>query len=128
MVEAYEAKTLPPKRKVIAARMVEAKHIIPHFRLAAEIELDALTGVPNELRARHPNVSLSLSNLLIKAGCHRILWIPGGQTYNGRKGKLLSIKTADISVMTAVEWGIVDTGHYPMRHPSLGVEEHSCNP
>ena len=49
MTKAYIAIPLSPMRKVIAARMVEATRTVPHFRLVAEIELDALLAMRRQL-------------------------------------------------------------------------------
>ncbi|WP_439397393.1 2-oxo acid dehydrogenase subunit E2 [Bradyrhizobium sp. PMVTL-01] len=42
MVRAFTEIPLTPLREVIAARMTQAKQTIPHFRLVANLEIDAL--------------------------------------------------------------------------------------
>ena len=67
MSEHYVVRPLSPMRRVIAARMTEAKRTIPHFRLSVEIEVDALLVRRTELRQARPGTALSLNDLLIKA-------------------------------------------------------------
>jgi hypothetical protein len=86
MSEAFKVIPLTPMRKVIAARMTEAKRTIPHFRLAADIELDALIELRRELRERHPEVHLSLNDLLIKACATALMDIPAVNIQWAEKG------------------------------------------
>lgn len=67
MAESYTVIPLSPLRKVIAARMTDAKQTIPHFRLVADIEVDALLALRELLNEAHPEAKVSINDCLIKA-------------------------------------------------------------
>jgi pyruvate dehydrogenase E2 component (dihydrolipoamide acetyltransferase) len=105
MAEAYAVKALSARRKIIAARMAEASRTIPHFRLAVDVEVDALLQVRREAKAREPETDVSLNDLLIKAcGC-ALLDAP---EVNAQwvEGQLHQYRSADISVVTALADGL----------------------
>jgi pyruvate dehydrogenase E2 component (dihydrolipoamide acetyltransferase) len=108
MVEAYTATPLSPIRKVIAARMAEAKRTIPHFRLGIDIELDALLALRKQLSALEPDVKLSLSDLLIKA-CATALMDTPSVNIQWADTEIHQYRSADISVVTALEGGGLST-------------------
>lgn len=105
MAEGYTITTLSPMRKIIAARMTEAKRTIPHFRLTVEIEVDAMMGLRKELLARNPNANVSLNDLLIKA-CATALMNKPAVNIQWVEGEIHQYHTADISVVIAVEGGL----------------------
>ena len=76
MNEEYFVRPLSPMRRVVAVRMSEAKRTIPHFRLTAEIEVDALLARRTELRQSQPGRALSLNDLLIKASAQALMDVP----------------------------------------------------
>jgi pyruvate dehydrogenase E2 component (dihydrolipoamide acetyltransferase) len=105
MSEEYLVRPLSPMRKIIAARMSEAKRTIPHFRLMAEFEVDALLGQRNELRRARPGVPLSLNDLLIKACAQALMEVPEVNV-QWADAELHQFTSADISIVTAVEGGL----------------------
>lgn len=105
MAEPYAVIALSPLRKVIAARMVEAKRTIPHFRLAADIELDALLDLRRELREQNTDAALSLNDLLIKACASALIDTPA-VNIQWVDGEIHQYRAADISVVTAIEGGL----------------------
>lgn len=105
MADGYTVVPLSPLRKVIAARMTEAKRAIPHFRLVADLEVDALLELRNELRARAPQECPSISDLLIKACAMAIADVPA-INLQWVDGELRQYRSADISVVTAVPGGL----------------------
>jgi pyruvate dehydrogenase E2 component (dihydrolipoamide acetyltransferase) len=105
MLEAYSVRALSPIRKIIAARMTEAKRTIPHFRLVADIELDALIDVRQELQKFDTEVKLSLNDLLIKA-CASALMDAPAINIQWVEGEIHQYSAADISVVTALEDGL----------------------
>jgi pyruvate dehydrogenase E2 component (dihydrolipoamide acetyltransferase) len=56
-----------PLRKVIAARMAEAKRTIPHYRVGVDIGMDALLSLRAEANAAQLENKLSVNDCLIKA-------------------------------------------------------------
>src|SRR5579863_8131578 len=105
MNEEYLVRPLSPMRKVIAARMSEAKRTIPHFRLRAEIEVDALLARRRKLRQTRPENALSLNDLLIKACAQALMDVPAINVQWADK-ELHQFPSADISIVTAVEGGL----------------------
>ena len=105
MSEDYLIRPLSPLRRVIAARMSEAKRTIPHFRLTAEIEVDALLARRAELRQARPDVALSLNDLLIKACAQALMDVPEVNV-QWADNELHQFASADISIVTAVEGGL----------------------
>jgi len=105
LAEAYAVTPLSQIRKIIAARMTEAMRTIPHFRLVADIEVDALLELRRELRECDPDANLSLNDLLIKACATALMEVPA-INLQWRDNELHQYRTADISVVTAVEGGL----------------------
>lgn len=105
MTEAYTVVKLSAMRKMIAARMTEAKQTIPHFRLGIEIEVDTLQRLRKELQAREPAAKLSLNDLLIKA-CAQSLMEHPAVNIQWVEGEIHQYRAADISVVMALEGGL----------------------
>lgn len=106
MTEHYIVRPLSPMRRVIAARMTEAKRTIPHFRLGADIEVDALLMRRTELRQARPGSALSLNDLLIKACAQALMDVPDVNV-QWADNELHQFANADISIVTAVDGGLV---------------------
>jgi pyruvate dehydrogenase E2 component (dihydrolipoamide acetyltransferase) len=104
--EGYTATKLSSMRKAIAARMTEAKQTIPHFRLVADIEVDAILDLRKELNARHANARLSLNDMLLKACASALMDVPAVNV-QWIEGEIRQFHAADISVVTAVEDGLL---------------------
>lgn len=105
MAGAFTIKPLTALRKVIAARMIEAKRTIPHFRLTSEIELDALLCLRKELQASYPEEKLSINDLLIKACAIALTEVPG-VNIQWVDTAIHEYRDADISVVIAVPGGL----------------------
>jgi pyruvate dehydrogenase E2 component (dihydrolipoamide acetyltransferase) len=105
MAEDYTVIALSPIRKIIAARMAESKRTIPHFRLSADLEVDALLELLEQLRQRNREVKLSLNDLIIKA-CAMALMDTPAVNIQWADTQIHQFRTVDISVVTAVEGGL----------------------
>lgn len=92
-------------RKVIAARMTESKRSIPHFRILAEVEIDALLLLREKLRKRIAPDPLSLNDLLIKA-CATALIVHPAVNVQWVDNEIRQFRTADVSVVIALEDGL----------------------
>lgn len=101
----YVAIPLSQLRKVIAARMTQAKQTIPHFRLLADIELDALLAQRNALNAVNPELKISVNDCIIKA-CARALMRNNAVNIQLVESEVHQYRDADISVVVAVEGGL----------------------
>lgn len=103
MDEAYTLTELSPMRKVIAARMSDAKRTIPHFRVTADIEMDALVKLRRDLQQAGHEVSLN--DLLVKACALALVEVPSVNVQWAEDG-IHQFRTADISIVTAVAGGL----------------------
>lgn len=105
MTEAYKAVPLSPLRKIIAARMTEAKQSIPHYRVSLNIELDCLLSFRQKLLANNGGIKISLNDLIIKACANTLMDMPAlnCQLFDQQ---IHYFSQADISVVTAVEGGL----------------------
>ncbi len=92
-------------RRAIAARMSESKRTIPHFRLVADIQIDALLARRKELLERRADQPLSLNDLLIKACAQALTDVPDVNVQWAEK-ELHRFHSADIAVVTAVNGGL----------------------
>ena len=92
-------------RKVIAARMTEAKRSIPHFRILAEVEIDALLLMQEKLRERMAPEPLSLNDLLIKACATALIENPAVNV-QWVENEIRQFRAADLSVVIALEDGL----------------------
>jgi len=104
MAELYDAVPLSPLRKVIAARMSEAKRTIPHFRLVADMELDAL--LTSRAHANEgTDVKISVNDCLIKACATTLIAHPriNSQFVDSVEHRY---RQADISIVVAVDGGL----------------------
>jgi pyruvate dehydrogenase E2 component (dihydrolipoamide acetyltransferase) len=100
----YTVSPLSPIRKIIGARMLEATQSIPHFRLAAQIELDALLGLRNTLNSATPDAPLSINDFLIKACASALMDVPAVNV-QWVKDEIHQYKSADISVVMSLKPG-----------------------
>lgn len=105
MAEAYTVVPLSALRKIIGARMTEAKSTIAHFRLAVDIEIHELLRWREGTNAAHPEERVSLNHCLIKPCAGALIEHPdinvqllGSEIHRYHK--------ADISVVIAVEGGL----------------------
>jgi pyruvate dehydrogenase E2 component (dihydrolipoamide acetyltransferase) len=105
MAELYTSVPLSPLRKAIAARMTEAKRTIPHFRLAAELDVDALLSVRQVLRKHQPDPPLSLNDLFIKACAMALTDVPA-INIQWADDEIRQYHSADISIVVALAGGL----------------------
>ena len=103
----FEEVKLDGMRKIIAARLTEAKQTIPHFYLRRDIRLDALLkfrGLLNkQLEAR--GVKLSVNDFIIKAVANALQAVPeANAVWAG--DRVLSLKPSDVAVAVAIEGGL----------------------
>jgi pyruvate dehydrogenase E2 component (dihydrolipoamide acetyltransferase) len=106
----YEIRPLDNMRKTIALRLTQAAATIPHFRLSADCEIDALLDARQRLNARAPkdgpNVyKLSVNDFLIKAMGLALQAVPHANATFTERGILLH-KGSDIGVAVAIEGGL----------------------
>ena len=103
----YEEITLDGMRKIIAARLTQAKSTIPHFYLRRSIELDALLKLRGQMNARGEarGIKLSVNDFIIKAGALALQAVPGcNAVWAG--DRVLQFKASDVAVAVAIEGGL----------------------
>ncbi|SLN13566.1 pyruvate dehydrogenase complex dihydrolipoamide acetyltransferase [Ruegeria meonggei] len=103
----YEEIKLDGMRKIIAARLSEAKQTIPHFYLRRDIKLDALlkfrSQLNKQLEAR--GVKLSVNDFIIKAVANALQQVPAcNAVWAG--DRVLQLKPSDVAVAVAIEGGL----------------------
>lgn len=105
MAEVYTVVPLTPLRKIIAARMAEAKRTIPHFRVVAEIEMGALFAAREQANAGRSEGKASINDCIVKASASALLQHPEINVQLVGE-EIHRYHQADISVVIAVEGGV----------------------
>ncbi|MER8467417.1 2-oxo acid dehydrogenase subunit E2 [Mesorhizobium sp. M1396] len=105
MSSSFTDVALTPLRKAIAARMTLAKQTIPHFRLGACIEVDALMRWRAASNEVDPTKRISVNDCLIKAVAVSLVNNPAINCQM-TDSAIRRFHSADISVVIAVEGGL----------------------
>jgi pyruvate dehydrogenase E2 component (dihydrolipoyllysine-residue acetyltransferase) len=103
----FEEITLNGMRKIIAARLTEAKQTIPHFYLRRDIQLDNLLKLRSEMNKglESRSIKLSLNDYIIKACAMALQDVPDcNAVWAG--DRILKLKPSDVAVAVAVEGGL----------------------
>ena len=103
----YTEVALNGMRKVIAARLTEAKQTVPHFYLRRDIELDALLAFRTQLNAglEARGVKLSVNDFVIKACALALQQCPtANAVWAG--DRVLQFQKSDVAVAVAIEGGL----------------------
>jgi pyruvate dehydrogenase E2 component (dihydrolipoamide acetyltransferase) len=103
----YEEVPLDGMRRVIAARLTEAKQTIPHFYLRREVRLDALMAFREQLNKQLEGrgVKLSVNDFIIKACAMALQAVPNANAV-WAGDRMLRLKPSDVAVAVAVEGGL----------------------
>jgi pyruvate dehydrogenase E2 component (dihydrolipoamide acetyltransferase) len=98
-------------RKVVAARLTEAKQTIPHFYLTLDCKIDALLAAREQINAAapvkdgKPVYKLSVNDFVMKAWAAALMKVPAGNaTWAG--DAILYHKHADVAVAVSVPGGL----------------------
>ncbi len=109
----YEEIAVDSMRRIIAARLVEAKQTVPHFYLACEVALDRLEAVRAEANAAAgrgedgaPAYKLSLNDFLIKALARGLERVPAANAV-WAEDRILRFRSVDIAVAVALDGGLI---------------------
>jgi len=109
----YEEVPLDGMRKTIAARLQQAKQTIPHFYLTADITVDALIAVREQVNAAAPKdrddkplFKLSLNDFIIRALALALQRVPAANVaWAG--DRILRFKHSDVGVAVALDGGLI---------------------
>jgi pyruvate dehydrogenase E2 component (dihydrolipoamide acetyltransferase) len=109
----HQVVPLDGMRRTIARRLVEAKTTIPHFYLAADIDIDRLLRLREEINAAtvksldgEPVYKLSLNDFMIKALALALQQVPQANAiWSG--DNIVRFEHSDIGVAVAVPGGLL---------------------
>ena len=99
-------------RKTIARRLSEAKSTIPHFYLSADIELDALLALREQINSAAPKkdgapaYKVSVNDFVIKALAVALMRVPEANV-SWTDGSMLKHKHADVGVAVSIPGGLI---------------------
>ena len=109
----YEEVPLDSMRATISRRLVEAKQTIPHFYLAADVDIGRLVAMREEANAAAPKgkdgepaFKLSLNDFIIKAWAAALQRIPAANAV-WAGDRILRFKHSDIGVAVALDGGLI---------------------
>ncbi|HAB39025.1 MAG TPA: hypothetical protein DCE52_13715 [Rhodobacteraceae bacterium] len=109
MTDAYQVIPLTPLRKIIAARMTQAKQSSPHYRVGMDIDMDALLALRQQYNtdnlAADNGIKISVNDFIIKACATTLMAMPA-LNIQFIDGEIHQYPQADISVVIAVEGGL----------------------
>lgn len=91
-------------RKAIARRLTESKSTVPHFYLVAEVRVDKLLALRQEVNSGL-GVKISVNDWVIKAVATALIQVPQANVI-WTDGALRHFANADISVAVATEGGL----------------------
>ncbi len=103
----YEEIPLNGMRKIIAARLTEAKQTIPHFYLRRSIHLDRLMEARKEMNAvlEADGIKLSVNDFIIKACAKALQDVPDCNAV-WAEDRILKLEPSDVAVAVAIEGGL----------------------
>jgi len=107
----YELVPNDGMRKVVAARLTEAKQTVPHFYLTLDCKIDALLQAREQINAAapvkdgKPTYKLSVNDFVMKAWAAALMKVPAANaTWAG--DSILYHKHADVAVAVSVPGGL----------------------
>jgi pyruvate dehydrogenase E2 component (dihydrolipoamide acetyltransferase) len=108
----YEVVPHDGMRKIIAARLLQAKQTIPHFYLSISCDLENLLSVREKLNEHAPRNKekqaawkLSVNDFIIKALALALQRVPDANV-TWTEGGMLKHRSSDVGVAVAIEGGL----------------------
>jgi pyruvate dehydrogenase E2 component (dihydrolipoamide acetyltransferase) len=108
----YDEVPLDSMRATIARRLVEAKQTIPHFYLTADVDVDRLVALREEVNAAAPKrggqpaFRLSLNDFIIKAWAVALQRVPAANAV-WAGDRILRFTSSDIGIAVALSGGLI---------------------
>ena len=109
----FEEVPLDNMRRIIAARLIEAKQTIPHFYLSSDATIERLLEVREETNATalksadgEPAYRLSVNDFVVKALALALLRVPAANAVWAHD-RILRFRAADVGVAVAIEGGLI---------------------
>lgn len=97
-----------PMRRTIARRLTEAKQSVPHFYLEADLAVEALAALREQLNAAaaSPDEKISFNDLMIRACALSLREVPESNA-SWVDGKIVRYGRVDVSVAVAIDDGLL---------------------
>jgi pyruvate dehydrogenase E2 component (dihydrolipoamide acetyltransferase) len=108
----FEEMPLDGMRKTIAARLTQAKQLIPHFYLNADVSIDALLKLRAEANTSAPKLGgepaykISVNDFVIKALALALMRVPSANAV-WAEDRILRFNRADVGVAVAIDGGLL---------------------
>jgi pyruvate dehydrogenase E2 component (dihydrolipoyllysine-residue acetyltransferase) len=102
----YTERPLSAMRRVVARRLTESKHTVPHFYLTVDCEIDALLKIRTELNAKSDVHRISVNDFVIRAAALALRQVPAANASWSDEAILLW-DTVDIAVAVALDDGLI---------------------
>lgn len=100
-------KTPSPTRRTIARRLVEAKQTVPHFYLEADLDVEALAALREQLNeGASADDKVSFNDLIVRASALALRAVPESNA-SWIDGQIVVYGRIDISIAVAIEDGLV---------------------
>jgi len=101
------ARPASPMRKVIARRLVESKQTVPHFYLEADLDVEALVALREQVnQGSTPETKVSVNDLLLRACALALRAVPEANS-SWIDGQVVQYDRADVSVAVSIEDGLL---------------------
>jgi len=100
----FEEVELDGMRRTIAKRLVESKQTVPHFYLTAQLELDALLKLRQEINAPGDR-KISVNDLIVKAFAVALRRTPAANAI-WAEDRILRFSAVDVGVAVSVDGGL----------------------
>ena len=101
------ARPASPMRKVIARRLVESKQTVPHFYLEADLDVEALVALREQVNlGAAPEAKVSVNDLLLRACALALRAVPEANA-SWVDGQIVQYDRADVSVAVSIEDGLL---------------------
>lgn len=101
------ARSASSMRKVIARRLVESKQTVPHFYLEADLDVEALLILREQVnQGAAPEAKVSVNDLLLRACALALRAVPEANA-SWIDGQIVQYDRVDVSVAVTIEDGLL---------------------
>ena len=104
----YEEIPLDGMRRTIASRLVESKQTVPHFYLTADVNIDRVMAVRQEVNTTQADagVKLSINDFVIRALALALHRVPAANAV-WAEDRILRFKASDVGVAVSIDGGLI---------------------
>ncbi len=92
-------------RKTIARRLQESKQTVPHFYLVADVNIDAMLALRQEINLALPE-KVSVNDFVVKAFAMALVRTPAANAV-WASDRILQFQHADVGVAVAIDGGLI---------------------